>query len=215
LIDISLKQGRIEEVLQQYFELGEDFFQKSEYGKAAEKFSEGMRLGAKNQPPIRMTLKLQHRYAESLVKLNDFKRAFAAYQEIRQQYPDDERARLMTIDLSLRLGQISPALQDLDALSSLYQGRGQNRQVVSFLEGLVQSYPDESELHDRLAESYLKAGDQARAIEAFDVLGELQLSKGQRRAAAATIQKIIDMNPPQVEEYRLLLQQIGDTSTSR
>lgn len=212
LIDISLTQGRIEEVLQQYLELGDDYFQKSDYAKAAEKFSEGMRVGAKNQAYGRMTLKLQHRYAESLIKLNDFRRAFTVYQDINQQYPDDERARLMTVDLKLRLGQVSSALQDLDALSTLYQGRGQNRQVVSLLEGLVQSYPDESELLDRLASSYLMAGDTDRAIEALDSLGELQLSKGQRRAAAATIGKIIEMNPPQVGDYKLLLQQIGDTS---
>jgi len=213
LIDISLQQGRIEDVLQQYLELGEDYFQKSEFSKAADKFSEGMRAGAKSQTSSRMTLKLQHRYAEALVKLNDFKRALAVYQEIKEQHPDDERARLMTIDLKLRLGQVTPALQDLDSLSSLYQGRGQNRQVISLLEGLVQSYPDESELHERLASSYIQAGDPTRAIEALDSLGELQLSKGQRRAAAASIRKIIDMNPPQIEDYKQLLQQIGDTSS--
>lgn len=214
LIDIALQQGRIEDGLQQYQELGDALFQRSEYTKAAEKFSEGLRIGAKSKPPSQLTLKLQHRYGESLVKLNDFRRAFDVYQEIKRQNPDDERARLMTIDLRLRLGQLTPALQDLDDLTSLYQERGQNRQVVSLLEGLVQNYPDEYELHDRLADSYLKAGDQTRAIEALDSLGELQLSKGQRRAAAATIKRIIDLNPPQVEEYRQLLEQIGDTSTS-
>ena len=212
LIDISLQQGRMEDVLQQYLELGDDYFQKGEFAKAAEKFSEGIRAGAKSQPPSRLAATLQHRYAEALVKANDYRRALAVYQEIKQQYPDDERARLMTIDLKLRVGQITPALQDLDALASLYQGRGQNRQVVSLMEGLVQSYPDESELHERLAQSYLAAGVPMQAIEALDALGELQLSKGQRRAAAATIQKIIAMNPPHVEDYKLLLQQIGDTS---
>lgn len=214
LIDISLQQGRVDDVLQQYLELGDEYFQKGEFGKAAEKFSEGIRAGAKSSTPLHLTSTLQHRYAEALVKATDYRRALTVYQEIKQQYPDDERARLMTIDLKLRLGQIAPALQELDALATLYQSRGQTRQLVSLLEELVQNYPDESDLHERLAQHLVTAGDTPRAIEVLDSLGELQLSKGQRRAAAATIRKIITLNPSNVDDYKLLLQQIGETALS-
>lgn len=212
LIDITSQQGRVNDVLQQYMELGDEYFQKGEFGKAAEKFSEGIRAGAKSPTPPSLTVTLQHRYAEALIKGTDFKRALTVYQEIKQQHPEDERARLMTIDLQLRLGQITPALHELDALANLYGARGQSRQLVTLMEELVQNYPEESGLHERLAQYLVIAGDSPRAIAVLDSLGELQLSKGQRRAAAVTIQKIIQLNPANVDDYKLLLQQIGEES---
>ncbi len=210
LIDISIQGGRTGDVLEHYLELGNDYVHKGDFARAAEKFSEGLRYAARDPQPNPMALTLKHRYAESLDRSNDFRRALVAYQEIKQAHPDDERARLSVVDLMMRLGQSDSSLRELDDLAGAYLKRGEFGKLVSVLEGMVQSYPNEQALIQRLAQGYLQAGNTAKAIEVLDSLGELQLSKGQREAASATIQQIISLNPPQVDGYKQLLSQIVD-----
>ena len=49
-----------------------------------------------------------------------------------------------------------------------------------------------------------------KAIATLDALGELYINLGQKRAAADAIRKIISLGPPRLEEYKHLLQQIGE-----
>ncbi|OGO37507.1 MAG: hypothetical protein A2Z03_12345 [Chloroflexi bacterium RBG_16_56_8] len=73
---------------------------------------------------------------------------------------------------------------------------------------MVQSHPTEAAPRAWLAQICINIGDKGKAIAALDSLGELQMSLGQKQAAAATVRQIITMNPPRVEEYKQLLQQI-------
>ncbi len=215
MIDISLQTGRVGDVLEHYLELGNDYYRKGDFAKAAEKFGEGVRYSPRDQQSTSIVLTLKHRYAESLTQSNDVRRALGVYQEIKQTRPDDERARLSLIELMLRLGQSDAAMRELDELASAYQKRKEFAKLVSVLEGLVQSYPNDQSLSQRLADGYVQDGNVAKAIEALDSLGELQLSAGEKQAAAKTIRQIIALNPPTVEDYKQLLEQIVETPTSK
>ena len=148
--------------------------------------------------------------ARSAKELADFKAALDMYQEIRQQFPDDERARFYAVDLEFRLGQSSQALGDLEDLLRRYESRGEPEKATSMLEALSQSYPNETGLLDRLGRNYAAAGAPDKAIATLDTLGELYLSSGQKQAAAATIRQILSMNPPRADDYKKLLGQIGE-----
>lgn len=210
LIDLLVKQGRTETALQAYVELGDVHMRAEQFDKAAEKFGEGIRFAVRAGLAAPLVLNLRHRLAEARARQRDFKGALAAYQEIRQQSPDDERAFVFVIDLEWRLGQSAQALRDLDELLTRYRTRGEPRKAVGVLEGLVQSFPNEAAPRVRLAQWHINNGDTARAVTVLDALGELQLGAGQKQAAAATLRQIISLNPPHVEEYKQLLKQIGE-----
>lgn len=209
LIDLLVQQNRVEEVLEQYLELGESFARVNQVGKALEKFAEGIRLAMRAGHSSKTLLTLRHRLAEMRARQNDFAGALSAYQEIRQQSPEDERAHFYIVDLEFRLGQTSAAMRDLEELLARYQKRHEPQKVTDVLEALVQSYPAEIPLTLRWAEHFRASGDLERAVAILDALGEAQLSLGNKRVAADVIRRIIELNPPQVEEYKKLLQQIS------
>ncbi|MBI5300845.1 MAG: tetratricopeptide repeat protein [Chloroflexi bacterium] len=211
LIDLLTQQNKTGEALEQYLSLGEVNARNGQLAKALERYSEGIRYaaraGATNSP---FALNLRHRLAETRARQGDFKGAFAAYQEIRQQSPDDERAHFYVIDLQLRQGQTEAALRDLDDLLKRYRARGESSKVLGVLEALTQAYANDAELIHRLAQDYAAAGAVEQAVAALDALGEAQMRGGQRQAAAETIRQIIALNPPRVEDYRNLLQEISE-----
>ncbi len=155
-------------------------------------------------------MSLRHRIAELKLRQGDFKGAFAAYQEIRQQSPDDERARFYMVDLEFRLGQPNAALRDVEDLISRYKSRNEPHKATAVLEALAQNYPNETGLAMRLAQLHVENGATEKAIAVLDALGEAQLSAGQKQAAAATIRQIIELSPPRVEDYQKLLESIGE-----
>jgi tetratricopeptide (TPR) repeat protein len=209
LIDLLTQQNRTEEALEQYLELGESYARANQVGKALEKFTEGVRLATRAGQSGKLALTLRHRLAEMRARQNDFAGALTVYQEIRQHSPEDERAHFYIVDLEFRLGQTGAALRDLETLLTRYQTRNEPQKVTAVLEALVQSYPTEPDLVMRLAQHYHALGATEQAIAALDALGEAQLSMGNKRAAAVTIRRIIELKPPRVEEYQKLLQEIS------
>jgi Flp pilus assembly protein TadD len=59
-----------------------------------------------------------------------------------------------------------------------------------------------------LAQLLVRTGHPEQALEELDVLGDLQLQRGQKEEAKATIRRIIGMEPPDVEGYQNLLNQL-------
>jgi len=210
LIDLLIKQNRIDDALEQYQILGDGQMRGGNFAKAAETFAEAVRLAGRTSAVSPMAITLRHRLAEAHARQGDFKGALAAYQEIRQQSPNDERAQFHAIDLEFRLGQAGNALKDLEDLLTRYQTRSEPQKATAVLEALAQSYPKETGLSERLAQNYIAVGAPDKAIATLDALGELYLSSGQKQAAAATIKQILSLHPPHSEDYEKLLGQMGD-----
>ncbi len=208
MIDLLTQSNRSEEALAEYLNLGDSYARVNQVGKALEKFAEGVRLATRTANTSKIALTLRHRLAEMRVAQNDFKGALTAYQEIRQQSPDDERAQFYIVDLEFRLNQPTAALRDLEELVARYQTRSEPQKAAVVLEALAQNYPYESDLALRLAQHYVATGEQGKAITTLDALGEAQLSAGNKPAAAATIRRIIELRPPRVEDYQKLLKEI-------
>jgi tetratricopeptide (TPR) repeat protein len=210
LIDLLIQQNRVEDAMEQFQVLGDVQVRAGQFGLAAERFAEGVRLAERSNVASPMALSLRHRLAESRARQGDYKAALAAYEEIHQLVPDDERAHFYLVDLEFRLGQAANALGDLEQLLERYQSKSEPQKATAVLEALVQSYPKEGALADRLAKCYLEAGAIGKAIETLDGLGELYLSVGQKQAAAVTIRQILTLDPPRADDYRKLLEQIGE-----
>ncbi|MDE3088081.1 MAG: tetratricopeptide repeat protein [Chloroflexota bacterium] len=208
LIDLLIQQGRSNDALEQYLTLGESQVRRGDFGKAEETLAEGLRLAERSPAASPAAITLRHRRAEARARHGDFKGALAAYQEIRQHSPDDERAQFYAIDLQFRLGEASRALRDLEALLSRYQSRSEPQKATGVLEALAQSYPQETGLGSRLAQHYIALGAKDKAIATLDALGDVYLNAGQKQAAVETIRQILALDPPRAEEYQKLLEQM-------
>ena len=73
----------------------------------------------------------------------------------------------------------------------------------------MRAYPDEWVLRQRLADVYHQQGRTSDAVAQLDTLGELQMAADLKEEAMETIRKIIAMNPPEVDDYRRLLEELG------
>jgi Flp pilus assembly protein TadD len=80
--------------------------------------------------------------------------------------------------------------------------------IIPVLEDQLASHPKVTALHQRLAEVYRQQQFIPEAIKQLDALGELQLEAGHTGEAIETIRKIISLNPPNVEGYHSLLEQL-------
>ncbi|HEX7593470.1 MAG TPA: tetratricopeptide repeat protein [Anaerolineae bacterium] len=210
LIDLLIQQGHIEDALEQYLILGDGQVRAGQYGKAAERFAEGIRWATSSNLNGPTAITLRHRLAETRARSGDFKNALTVYQEIHQQSPDDERAHFYIVDLEFRVGQANAALPALEDLLQRYESRGEPQKVTAVLEALAQSYPHETGLISRLAQNYIALGANDKAIVMLDALGELYLGAGQKPAAAAAIRQILALHPPRADDYEKLLAQMGE-----
>ena len=209
LIDLLNKQGRPDAALAEYLELANGYLRSGHPDKAAAKLQEALRLASAAGNSSATMMSMRHRLAEIQARQGDVQAALASYQEIRKRSPDDERAHVYSVDLLFRRGDSAGALRDLQDLINRYRSRNEPRKAIAVLEGLVQGHPNEMTLRTWLAQLHLSTGNRDQAIATLDALGELQLSAGQNDAAAETIRQIIAMNPPRVEDYKQLLQQIA------
>ena len=86
---------------------------------------------------------------------------------------------------------------------------GRGPEALNLLEEMAREHPGKQSLHGRLAEAYKAAGRTADAISQYDALGEIQLDAGQNEDAIRSIQAIIDLDPPDVEDYVELLRNLN------
>ncbi len=105
-------------------------------------------------------------------------------------------------------GRLDQAVDKYLMLSTLHIVRGELPQAVEACRLAVQAAPREPNPRAQLAQLLVRTGQTAQALEELDVLGDLQLQRGQKEEAKATIRRIISMEPPDVEGYQNLLNQL-------
>jgi hypothetical protein len=110
--------------------------------------------------------------------------------------------------LLYRLGQPRRAAAELDGLLEAYRDQGRPDRVFAVLDDVVDRWPDVVPLRARLAQAHLNAGHKKEALKHLDHLGALQLEAGRVAQARATIEAIVALQPPNVDEYRTLLEQL-------
>jgi tetratricopeptide (TPR) repeat protein len=138
----------------------------------------------------------------------DWKQAVRVFEQIRTLQPDDQKVRKQLIDLNLRLAQQNKAQAELESYLSYLGSNGRGKDAITFLEELVAENEDQMILRRALADQYKQAGQADKAVEQLDVIGEMFMKNGNNDQAAEVIRQIILLNPPNVDKYRQVLQQI-------
>ncbi|MEW6568509.1 MAG: tetratricopeptide repeat protein [Chloroflexota bacterium] len=208
LIELLAQQDRAGEALGQYLELAELYRQMADIDMARKTLSDALRLAQRSTVDRSWSLKILHEMADIDLSRLDWRRALRVFEQIRTIDPDDDKARSHVIDLNLRLGQEDQAAKELDSYLEHLVQAGRSAEALGKLEELAREHPGKQALHARLAEAYRAAGRIADAIAQYDALGEIQLDAGRVQEAIRTIQTIIGLNPPDVEGYQELLQNL-------
>ena len=214
LIDLLISHGEMDKAIEQHMALADTYYQLADMDKARETYQATMNYVPRASNSKRWAQQILHKVGDIDMQRIDWRRAIQDYEQIKAIVPDDEKARLLLIELHFKAGDSARAIKELDELLMSYTSSGKGRQVVPTLEEQTRNHPNEMGMRMRLARAYHGSGMTAQAIEQLDALGDLQLQAGLSKEAAATIRGIIALNPPNAAEYRQVLAQISATGPS-
>lgn len=208
LIERLIRDGEVDRALNHCMLLADSYHRLAQMDEARQIYEDALRLAAEHEIGASWTVRILHRIGDIDLQRIDWEHAASVYERIRSLEPDDAEARLCLVDLYYRLGRRQQAVQELDELLQIYYKRDETEDLLAVLCDAVEKWPDRIAIRARLAEDYLRAGQTDAALEHLEQLGDLQLAAGRDSEAEATIRAIIALNPPGVDAYRAVLEQI-------
>ena len=214
VMDVLRQQGDSAGVLHHYEELANAHRLMADPDKAVAIYQEALDYSREVAAAPQDVVPILRGLADIEGQRLNWRRALQYYERINQMLPGDTGAARTVVDLYYQLGEPRKAVQALDDYIRHCIKRGDVRQVARVLAEQVQRHPQEIPLRQRLAEVYRQQGREQEAITQLDALGELLLDAGRTGEAAAAIQMIIEMNPPDVDGYRELLTQLKNGGQS-
>ncbi|HZY44046.1 MAG TPA: tetratricopeptide repeat protein, partial [Anaerolineae bacterium] len=208
LIDLLVTYGQIDRAIEQYLALADTYYQLASPEKAREKYLEALGLAPRGTTNRLWSNQIMHKIGEMDAQRGDWKRAVQTYEQIRRNDPGDEKAQVTVLELYYKL-QPQRAVQEIDQLIKDYKANGQLLKLLPIVEEQVRLHPQDVGLVSRAAQICIESGLKTQGFGHLNQLGELQLNAGQTKQAIATLRALIALNPPNVNDYRKLLTQIG------
>jgi len=208
LIELLVAYGQIDRALEQYLALADTYYQLAATEQAREKYQEALQLAPRGTTSRLWSNQIMHKIGEMDTQRGDWKRAISTYEQIRKVDPQDEKARMLLIELYYKV-QPPRAIQEIDEMLKDYRAAGKTRRLVPILEDQVRAHPTDMALRARAAQACIESGLRAEGLAHLNQLGEMQLNAGLVKQAAATVRAIIALNPPNLQAYQRLLAKIG------
>ncbi len=208
LIELLVSYGQIDRALEQYLALADTYYQLAATEQARDKYQEALALAPRGSTSRLWSNQIMHKIGEMDTQRGDWKRAISTYEQIKKVDPQDEKARMILIELYYKV-QPQRAIQEIDEMLKDYRAAGKTRRLVPILEDQVRAHPADMALRARAAQACIEAGLRAEGLGHLNQLGEMQLNAGLVKQAAATVRAIIALNPPNVQAYQRLLAKIG------
>jgi tetratricopeptide (TPR) repeat protein len=204
LIELLVSYGQIDRALEQYMALADTYYQLAATDKAREKYQTALELAPRGGTGRLWTNQIMHKLGEMDTQRGEWKRALATFEQLKKIDPQDEKVRLMLIELYYKV-EPPRALQEIDELLKAHRAAGTLRKLVPIIEDQVRSHPNDLALRARAAQVCIEADMRPEGLVHLNRLGELQLNAGLTKQAAATLRAIIALNPPNVQAYQKLL----------
>jgi len=208
LIDLLIDYGQVDRAIEEYISLAEVYYSLAELDNARGAYTKALDLARKYQKEAGWQVRILHRLADIDTQRLEWKSALEIFKQICVVNPRDEKASLRVIDLHYRLGEDAKAENEMERHLKYLETESEYIHSIEFLETLREEMPQEVALRQRLAAAYESQGKIEETIAELDALGELLLDAGQNTQAIETISKIIDLNPPNMEQYLQLLAQM-------
>ncbi|NDJ54530.1 MAG: tetratricopeptide repeat protein [Chloroflexi bacterium] len=210
VIDMLKRQRRVDDAVRQYLEMG-SFHDKMllDKSKALEVFQEAMVYARDNDASQAQVAAVLRALADIEAQQLNLRQALSYYEQAMKMAPDDAQTVLEISSLYFRQNNIDEGMKAIDGFLAYCVRSGQVSRAIDLLEQKVRQYPELIPLRSRLAEIYKQQGRRDDAIQQLEQIAEIQIDAEQRDEAADTIRRIIDLDPPNVEDYRAGLAQLG------
>ncbi len=208
LIDALRNLGQVEEAVEQYIQLSETFYQLADVRNAIESLKEALQLVPHSENGRELRRKILPRLGDFYIQMMQWDKALQIYKELKSIAPEDVECRRMLLSLYARLNRAEESARETKALVELLEREKRIEEAVHILEELVAEHPQNQAFRAALADLYVKLGQNDKAVEQLDALGELQLDEGKVSEAKETIRTIISLIPDKAEGYRELLKRL-------
>ncbi len=208
LIEMLRSQGRVDEALQQYMDLANIYYQLVELDMARDAYQAALSLAQESSETRQWAIKILNKLADIELQSLDWKQAIQVFEQLRSLQPDAPAPRITLIDLHFRMGQVNAALMEADAYIQLMESAGQGQKATKFLLDLLKDHENQLELRKRLAVVYANQGLVGRAVEQLDTVANALLDAGDRSGAILTVKQIIQLNPPNKDEFQEVLKKL-------
>ena len=205
LIDLLIANGRSEEVVQEYLNLVDVYFNLADLEMARRTSDQAFKVAQQTGVSRELKVKILQKIADIDLQSLDWKRALKAFEQIRNLKPEDEQVRSTLIDLHLRLEQQEQAAQEIKNYMTYLGERQQMNLAIQFLENLEKERPDQPVVIRQLGDVFRQMGKIAEALEKFDKAGDLYLQQNNKEAAVEIILVILSLNPPNASDYQKIL----------
>jgi len=208
LIDQLTARGQTDDAIQEYLELAGIYYRLAELDMARKTYTSALRMVQQGNGSRDWNTHILQRMADIDMQRLDWKQAMRVYEQIRTLDPDNDMTRKELIDLNLRMAQTDKALVELDNYITHLEGQNKRELAVTFLQEFVKEHDDVPLLKRTLAALLQRSGRMDEAISLLDILGEILMESGDKQGAMDVINQIVLMNPPNVGQYRQLLDQM-------
>lgn len=208
LIELLKRHGQIDRCLEHYMAMGEAYYQLAQIDQAREVYQDALKLAPRGSAEYNWRRHFLRLQADIDMQRFDWWRALAAYKELRELDPEDERTAITLFDLYYKVGQPNNAVRELDRYLVQLVRSKRGGKVMGILEDMVEQRPSDPNLVDRLCRLYMQQSRNDDAVFLLDRLGEMQLEAGDNVAAVKTISKILQFNPANTASYEQLLVQL-------
>jgi tetratricopeptide (TPR) repeat protein len=208
LIEILTVQNQIDDAIQQYNELADIYYHLTELDMARQTYAAALRLVQKSHNYRKWAIQILYKVADIDLQRLDLRQAMRIFEQIRTLEPEDIDARINLVTLNYRLGQESAGLAETEGFAMLLENSGKRGKAIDFLNALIAELPEHNDLRKRLADAYVRDGQVIAAVEQLDIIADANLEKGNHDEAVAMMEMIINLNPPNVNDYRRALAQM-------
>ncbi|GAB1471303.1 hypothetical protein MASR2M66_21810 [Chloroflexota bacterium] len=211
LIEQLVARGQTDDAIQEYLELAAIYYRLAELDMARKTYTNALRLVQQGNASRDWNIHILQRMADIDMQRLDWKQALRVFEQIRTLLPEDDSARKQLIELNMRMGQQDRAMGELESYLTHLENQNKHELALIFLEELIRDHENEPLLKRTLAALLQRMGRIAEATPILDQLGEDLIQRGDKQGALDVINQIILMNPPNVQEYRALLNQMRES----
>lgn len=205
LIEQLSARGLVDDAIGEYVDLADIYYRLAELDQARKTYTTALRLAQQGGANRAWSVKLLRRMADIDMQRLDWRQAVRIFEQLRTLEPEDIPARKNLIELYLRLNQAAQAETELENTLAHLKKSGRGREVIPFLEGLINENPEQGLLRQPLVEEYRQAERLPEAAAQLVALGDILRKKGDHQGAIRCFETIIAMNPPNVNRYESML----------
>lgn len=208
LINLLVAQGEINDVLEQYMELANVYYQLAELDMARETYAEALRMTQRSRSNQQWNIKILTKLADIDRQRLDWRQAVRVLEQIRTLEPEDPDVRIELVDLNYRLGREKVAMTEIERFTSLLANAGKHSIAIGFLGQVLDMMPDKVELHMMLAQIYTIGGRREQAITHLDMLANKLVDEDRNQEAIEVVEAVIKLKPSNLDEYQKALIQL-------